>query len=220
MYSNESSTDPYYLPPTVATSKKIDLLEKMEGSNKDILFFSAINGGVFRNPDGIRKHHHKIVGIIAPTMSISKKVDSLLEPLRSKYAHVVGVHIRQSDYKTFKNGKYFVDQVRFVEILREYLRNYGKSAQEVGFVVASDGPVDLSLFYELNVTVSKNDVVTDLFTLASCNAVIGSDSTLSHFAAYYGDIPHVIAKNEVMDWNYYLNKKTYFPNKYLTIMLY
>jgi hypothetical protein len=206
----------YYLPPTAVSSEKLSKLETSAGN----FYFASVSGGVFRNAKGIEVHRGQIVKSMKPVEHIQNKVASVISPLRATYADVIAVHIRQTDYKTFKGGKYYVPPERAVEIMREYLNVMGKKTADVCFVVTSDESVDTSLFKGLNVVISRNDVVTDLFTLASCDVLIGSDSTLGHFASYYGDIPHIIMKNEDMDWNYYRNKEKYFVNKYLTVMRY
>lgn len=215
IYSNDEG-EVYYLPPTVPASER---LLKLETENADARFFS-VSGGVFRNPIGIQTHRKEIVDLMRPAECIARNVDSIMSPLREKYAHVIGVHIRQTDYKTFKGGKYYVSPDRAAEIMREYLGVNNVKAAETCFVIASDEAIDTSVFKGMNVILAKGDVVTDLFTLVSCDALIGSDSTLGHFAAYYGDIPHIIMKNETMDWEYYQGKDRYFANKYLTVMRY
>ncbi len=206
----------YYLPPTAASSEKLSKLETSVGD----FYFASVSGGVFRNAKGIEVHREKILSSMKPADRIQKKVASVLSPLRATYAELIAVHIRQTDYKTFKEGKYYVPPERAAEIMHEYLNVMSKKSVNVCFVVTSDEVVDTSLFKGLNVVMSRNDVVTDLFTLASCDALIGSDSTLGHFASYYGNIPHIIMKNEDMDWEYYRDKNGYFVNKYLTIMRY
>lgn len=215
VYSNEEG-EVYYLPPTAPAPEK---LLAHEGSTGDI-YFASVSGGVFRNAKGIELHRARVVESMRPAAHIRAKVDSIVSPLCSAYAEVVAVHVRQTDYKTFKGGKYYVAPERAAEIMHQYLNVTGKKTADVCFVVTSDEPIAEATFKGLNVVTSRNDVVTDLFTLASCDALIGSDSTLGHFASYYGDIPHIIMKNEDMDWEYYRDKSAYFVNKYLTIMRY
>lgn len=206
----------YYLPPTVPPTEELQRIEKKKGT----IFFSFLSGGIFRNPEGILKHREKIVDYFVMHPLIQRKVEGIVGSSREQYKTIVGVHIRQGDYPTFKGGKYWVRPERAREIMEEYLVENNLSSGEVRFIITSDGRIDTELFEPLHVWVSKNNVGEDLLTLASCDAIIGSDSTFGHFAAYYGNIPHIIMKNGQIDWEFYKGKEEYFPNKYLTVMWY
>ena len=54
--------------------------------------------------------------------------------------------------------------------------------------------------------------VTDLFLLSRTDAIVGSDSSFGAFAAWYGNISHIIAKSGPMDWSYYAGKKGFFAS--------
>ncbi|MEK7645422.1 MAG: alpha-1,2-fucosyltransferase [Patescibacteria group bacterium] len=194
---------PFYLAPT--TSK-----EALPGH------CSYLDGWLFRNPVGLEKYRNEIRAYFAPKPSIQKTANDLLTPIRQRYQNIVGVHVRQGDYRTWRNGAYFIEQKRVREILNEYLQHAGTAAKDSCFVIASDGPIDESVFAGLNIVVSKNGPVEDLFMLAQADVVIGSNSTFGDFAAYYGNIPHIVMTNEPVDWGYYAGKNTFFPNKYCT----
>lgn len=213
--SSRVSSALYYLPPT---KKAEGMLLKNEGY-RGTTFLSFVSGGVFRNPVGLKKYHVDIVRALAPSPFVEEARDTLVEPLRSRYHSVVGVHLRQGDYAEFKGGKFKITQERVSAILSEYCKHKNYAPDEVCFVITSDGIVDTKTFDGMNIVVSDHSVGEDLFILASCDAVIGSDSTFGNFASYLGDIPHIIMKNEPIDWDYYADKKGYFINKYFTVML-
>lgn len=205
----------YYLPPTKDATRTLKILE--QGIKP--IYFSFVSGGVFRNPLGLAKHRNKIIGHLKGSAQTIEKSNLFLEPLRRRFSSVVGVHVRQGDYAVFKKGKYFIEQKRVRKILDEYLSFKEILVSDVAFIVTTDGSIDNSVFDGLNVFVSPHGVGEDLFILASTDCIIGSDSTLGHFAAYYGNIPHIIMKNEPMDWEYYRDKDTYSENKYFTVSL-
>lgn len=215
VYSREGANTVYYLPPTAMATQK---LAGLELASKRI-FFSHTSGGVFRDPLGMQKYRASIEEHFRPAPWVDEKVSAFVRPLRVEYQTLVGVHIRQGDYAMFKGGKFVMSPDRVRGILDEYLKFSQKSSREVVFIIASDGSVDQKLFEGLNVMVSKGSAGEDLFVLASCDVIIGSDSTFGNFASYYGNIPHIIMKNDSMDWSYYADKNTYFINKYFTVML-
>lgn len=212
LISGTGGNQPFYIPPT-QENKKLVALEK----SKDIIYF---DGWLFRNPAGIKKYREEILDYFKPRPGIDDQIKMRIKKLRSKFKTVVGVHIRQGDYKTWRGGAYFIPQTRIREIMDEYLNTTGKNATETCFVITSDGAVDTSLFHGLHTHVSKEAAVYDLFLLSKTDAIIGSNSTFGAFASYYGNIPHIVATKEPVDWNYYKNRNVFFENKYCTFVYY
>lgn len=215
IYSRDGVDAVCYLPPTIAAAKE---LAERERSSETIFFFQ-VSGGVFRNPTGIQAHRALLAKHFSPAPWVDERVRIFIEPLRARYKTLVGVHIRQGDYVAFKGGKFAVSPERIRRILDEYLMFFQKKSDEVMFIIASDGPVEEKFFQGLETKASNGSAGEDLFILASCDVIIGSDSTFGHFAAYYGDTPHIVMKNEPIDWTYYRGKESYFINKYFTVML-
>lgn len=214
-FSNESQGGIFYLPPSGFFSER---LKKLENTRKNI-FFANVSGGVFRNTEGLNKHRKSVVEHFKPNRDVGEKISIFIDRLRNKYKIIVGVHFRQGDYSVFKNGKYSVSERRICEIIDEYINFFKIKKEDICFIIASDGPVNEDSFRNLPVVISKQNAIEDLFILSNCDAIIGSDSTFGHFAAYYGDIPHIVMKNEPIDWIYYKDKTSYFINKYFTVML-
>lgn len=210
--SDNSENKPFYLPPTTE-NKALSALEK----SVDTLYF---DGWLFRNPAGLQKYREEILNFFRPRQDIEKSVSSQIQKIRGEFKHIVGVHIRQGDYVTWRGGAYFIPQARAREILDEYLQETGTDAAETCFVITSDSPVDTSLFNGLNTLVSKENAVYDLFLLSSTDIIIGSNSTFGAFASYYGNIPQIVMTKETIDWSYYSDKKSYFENKYCTVVHY
>lgn len=212
-YSSPDITGVFYLPPSEPVKPELMALEKNPSIN--MIYF---DGWLFRNPVGIQKYHKKIMAYFQPKKETQDTVQAFMAPLRNRYDHIIGVHIRQGDYKTFKGGKYFMNQTRIRAILDEYISEYKKDPQKTCFIITSNGSIDKQLFDGLHITVSRQNFIEDLFILASCDIIIGSDSSFSAFAAYYGNIPHVIFKNDPIDWQYYRGETRYFQNRYCTLV--
>lgn len=211
--SINTTNTPFYLPPSHLSKEYLLDIEK----NNDTIYF---DGWLFRNPDGIQKYRNKIIGYFTPKEFVRAKVQSVITPLRKRFTHIVGVHIRHGDYTTFKNGRYFLETSRVFEILKEYLKESGKQAEETIFVVASDGDITIDDFPGLNTISVHGNAVEDLFTLGATDIIIGSDSSYGNLAAYFGNIPHIVMTKEPIDWAYYHSKATYFPTKYCTMVHY
>lgn len=198
-----------YLPPTSQLPLSIE--------KKDTVYLS---GWLFRNPDGLSKFRKKIISSFAPNNRIEKRVVDIIQPLSEKYQKIIGIHLRQSDYRDFKGGTYFINQTRTKDIINEYIQKNSVDRNRVLFLIASDGPIDSGIFRNINTYISKEDAVTDLFLLSSTDTIIGSDSSFGAFASWYGNIPHIIMTKDPIDWNYYEDKKEYFRNKYSKMVQY
>jgi len=196
----------YYLPPTEENSS----LTKLENNN-DTLYFT---GWLFRNPAGIETYKKEIVDYFRPKEKYTLYAEKSIAEVKNKYKNIVGVHIRQNDYQTYKSGEYFVSQERIREILNEYLANYKKTPKETLFIITSDGHIEEKIFNGLKIKINNGNSIEDMYTLSLCDVIIGSNSSFGNFAAYYGDKPYIIFQKEKMDWDYYKNKSNYFKNKY------
>lgn len=211
--SVNSTNTPFYLPPSHLSKQFFFDAEK----NNDVLYF---DGWLFRNPDGIAKYRDKIIHYFTPKEFVRRTIDSTIAPLRKRYAHIIGVHIRQGDYATFKNGQYFLETLRVFEVLKEYLKENVRQREETIFIITSDGSIDENDFPGLNIICPNGNTVEDLFTLATTDVIIGSDSSYGNLAAYFGNIPHIVMTKEPIDWVYYRGKTKYFPTKYCTMVHY
>jgi hypothetical protein len=211
--SRNTKNEISYLFPTPVKNEVFSDLEK----DKGVIYF---DGWLFRNPVGITKYRKEIVNYFKPNPKIEKSVREFIKSLRKRYNYIVGLHIRQGDYKTFKGGKYFIEQERVRQIIDEYMSFFKKDSLETCFVITSDGKIEEKYFKGLNYVISDKNAVEDLFILSATDIIIGSDSSFGDFAAYYSDIPHIIFKKEKIDWDYYTGKDKYFQNKYCAMVQY
>lgn len=198
-----------YLPPTKDSSGKLRYLEE---DRKDIYF----NGWFFRNHNGLEKYRTEIIEYFKPKSEIQEEINNKIIKLRDDYSNIIGVHIRRGDYKNIKRGLYCVASQRINEILHEYLVVFGKNIENTYFIICSDEKIDLNYFKGLNISQNYGNSVSDLFLLSKTDLIIGSNSTYGAFASYYGNIPLFVCETGKMDWDYYIDKKIYFENKYCT----
>lgn len=197
----------------LSPTQENNFLMGLEKNNQPIYFI----GWLFRNPEGLKKYKKEIVNYFKPKEKYTQTIETKIGELKSKYKNIIGVHLRQCDYKEFKGGQYFISQDRVQEILKEYLEEIKKSPEETVFVFTSDGLIKEDIFSRLNIQVNKGNPIEDLYLLSLCDAIIGSNSSFGNFSAFYGNKPHIILQKGKMDWEYYKNRNTYFQNKYFTM---
>ena len=178
------SDELFYLPPTANKNPAFkEKLRQAELAGKPIYF----DGQNFANPIGIKKYHRQITTLLKPKDKIMQTVENFLKPYKNFY--LVGVHIRQGDYKRFRQGALYFSQKEVAERLRYYLTNIHNGKKKVKFLLFSDETINFSFFGGLNVEKGIGSAIEDLFTLSKCNLIIASKSSFSSFAAYYGNRP-------------------------------
>ena len=191
-----------YLPPTEAEDSRL--------AGRNTLFFS---GWLFRNPVGLEKYREQITEKFGPSPRMQSKIENLLAPTQKDRVRV-GVHLRLTPFKGFEDGEFLVPPKRVREIVDEYLREKNLRTQDIELVIACDQSLSAETFEGYTTHVYCEDAETSLFLLSTCSVVVGTNTTLSNVAAWFGNVPHIVTKNEVIDWRYYFGHETYFENKY------
>ena len=207
----------FYLPPSnVKSEHDKKEIEKIESESYKKIYTT---GWLFRNPIGIIKHRQKLIASFSPKKNTTDKIKKFIESLRADYNEIIGIHIRQGDYKTFDQGQLFFEQKKIKKIMDDFLVAFNKDRRKVIFVICSDDDVDEAIFSGLNIKVNRGSTVEDLFILSATDLIIGSNSTFGAFASYYGDIPFIIFEKKI-NWDFYKNKREYFENKKCTKVCY
>mgnify|MGYP001619528620 CR=1 FL=1 len=194
---------PIFLPPTKP-------LSRVGACNNTLYFF----GWVFRNQLGLTRHRENILKAFAPTGLLLEKIDHILSPWKGR--RLVGVHLRQESFKGFPKSEFLVPVTRVRKIVDEYLKEKGLHAKDVTLIIVSDADIPKETFADFAVHLSLGNTPTNLFLLSRCSVVLGTNTTFSNVAAWFGNVPHIVTTNEAIDWTYYRAQHMYFENKYAT----
>jgi hypothetical protein len=205
----------FYLPP----SEVRDPEHARTLAEAEVAPALGFSGFLFKNPLGLAKHRAKILAHLSPRQSVRERVRSVMQPLRARFRHVVGVHLRQGDYRSWLGGRFFVDASALRVALEEVLRRREMPTDETAVVVCSDGPIDLRVFGGLHVSSGPGDAGADLYALAECDLVVGSNSTFAAFAGYLGDTVHYLVEPDGVAWAAYEGRTRYFENELAMIHL-
>jgi hypothetical protein len=100
---------------------------------------------------------------------------------------VVGVHIRQGDYRTFREGVYFYPVTRYAAWMRELAEQF--PGRRVAFFVCSDEPREAAEFSGLTIIPGAGSAVADLDALSRCDYILAPVGTFSMWASFYGNKP-------------------------------
>lgn len=192
----------FFLPPSDPKNEAEEQMNGLLQSNSKTVTTLFFSGWLFRNPRGEEMYKKKIVEFFRPKDLYLKKIDTFLFPFKQDGVLLVGVHIRQGDYATWQNGDFYYSNREVAHILHTFLEWYGMK-KKVQFVLCSDGVIDESKYEGLSVVKGLGTEIEDLYTLAACDVIIGSNSTYGSWAAYYGGIPFIEFSREKIDWSAY-----------------
>lgn len=194
---------PIFLPPT----KPLPVSQSC-----DALYFF---GWIFRNPVGIEKYRKEILAAFAPNKQIQKGISDIVSALPAERT-LISIHVRQRPFAGFPDGDFLVSIKRVRQIVDEYMREKDLNARDVALIIVSDLPVPEETFAGYDHRVVYGNTETNLFLLARCSAIIGTNTTFSNVASWFGNIPHIVTTKEPVDWEYYRDKTVYFENEYAT----
>lgn len=148
--------------------------------------FLFVIGWSFRTPEIVLKHKSLIRTIFTPVTRHRDAVARLAGNLRAHADHVVGVHIRQTDYKTFSGGKYFYSLDTYKGFMRQM---EGQLPGRTRFLLCSDIRLDPDAFRDFDILTGTGHPVEDNYALATCDYLIGPPSTYTAWASFYGEVP-------------------------------
>ena len=146
------------------------------------------HGWHFRVPtDWIQRHAEKIRNHFRPIEEYERASREAVERLRRDADIVVGVHIRQGDYRVWGGGKYFFPPARYAGWMQEFAAQFPE--RKVAFFVCSDEPRNADEFPGLSVGLGAGSAMGDLHALARCDYIFGPQSTYTQWASFYGNKP-------------------------------
>jgi len=146
-----------------------------------------VYGWWLRTPALVKKHGDKIRAYFRPVEKFEQAAREAIEPLRREADVVIGVHIRQGDYRGWFDGKYFFQTARYAAWMHELAAQFPD--RRVAFFVCSDEPRSLGEFPGLTVGLGTDSPVSDIYALARCDYILGTKSTFSQWASFYGEKP-------------------------------
>lgn len=148
-----------------------------------------VRGWLYRSERLLQKHADRIREFYEIASHHRELVDHKIERCRQSSDVVIGIHIRQGDYKTFLGGRYYYTNEQYADVMRSAREQL--SGQRVSFLVCGNGQFSASDFGDLDVHVGPGHMVEDMYALAETDALIGPPSTFTGWASFYGQTPLV-----------------------------
>lgn len=124
---------------------------------------------------------------------------ALAEPYKSSVARIVasarenadllvGVHIRQTDFKQHEGGRFFFTTGEYAELMKRTRSLF--AGQSVKFLVVSDEPKAREEFPGVECSFGSGQPIEDMYALGGCDYLVGSHaSSFSLWPAFLNRIP-------------------------------
>lgn len=193
-------------------------LEKLDLSDKNTLELlsqkktTIIAGWGLRDWNLLEKKQFLIKKELKFNEKFQKISDDFINNIREKHDLLIGVFMRQTDYKTYTNGKYYLDTKEYIALIKKLKKRY--SNRNVAFIVASDEPKNIKEFKNLPVYFSTGIMggdghyIESFIQLGMCDSVLTVPSTFSGWAAFMGNSKII----PIYDKNILVSEKEYFNN--------
>jgi hypothetical protein len=146
-----------------------------------------VYGWIFRAPGAMRRQAEKIRAYFRPVEKYEGISAEAVGTLRQHAEVVIGVHIRQGDYRHWKKGRRFFTIPQYAAWMHELADQF--PGKRVSFLVCSDEPRREDEFLGLPVGFGPGFPMGDLYALAKCDYILGPSSSFSQWASFYGDKP-------------------------------
>ena len=141
----------------------------------------------------LTQYRAQILRYFTPVESVRQPAERIVEHARERADLLVGVHIRQADYRTWKNGIHFYETERYVQWMRDILDS--NPLKRVAFLICASNHLDESLFSRVPFVKGPGFPAGDLHALSLCDKIIGPPSTFSGWASYYGGVPLCVLRD-------------------------
>jgi hypothetical protein len=136
-------------------------------------FTFLTKGWFFRYPQVQREDFlRELRSFFALAEPYASNVAQLVDRARVGCDILIGVHIRQTDFKEHAAGRYYFTTADYARLMQHCQRLFHPA--KVGFLVVSDEPHDSSDFPSLRCAVGSGVDIEDMYCLGGCDYIVGS----------------------------------------------
>jgi hypothetical protein len=136
----------------------------------------------------LARHQDAVRALLQPAREHAACAATVVGALRRRHGFVIGVHLRQGDYRGWHAGRFLFSSAHYREWIRQALDLYG--AQNPAVVLVSDEPVaGIGGAERLVVRADTGSAMDDWAVLAQCDVILCPPSTFPATAAFVGGRP-------------------------------
>jgi hypothetical protein len=130
-------------------------------------------GWFFRYPQVQRENFlRELRSFFALAQPYASNVAQVVERARTGCDILIGVHIRQTDFKEHAGGRYYFTTADYARLMQHCERLFQPA--KVGFLVVSDEPHNSSDFPSLHCAFGSGSDIEDMYCLGGCDYIVGS----------------------------------------------
>ena len=174
-------------------NKRIECIENFEPTfdlqKLDTTKPYELKGFHFSSSELAFKHRSQICDILRFRNTEIHPIEILITEVKMKYDLLLGVHIRQNDYKNFYDGKFYLSPEQYLQSV-EHFKSLHLPSRRIGVIICSDDKDVLKkiqdkhpdYFYPIGT------IAQDMFALSKCDFIIGTKATtMSAWASFIGE---------------------------------
>jgi hypothetical protein len=164
------------------------------------------------------KHRSQICDILRFRNSEVLPIENLINEAKKRYDILLGVHIRQKDYKSFYDGKFYLAPDQYLQSV-EHFKSMQLPSQKIGVVICSDDRDALQKLQDKHpdYLYPKGNIVQDMYALSNCDYIIGPKATtMSTWASFIGEsmllqIAHSVDSFDLTDFQKVQRLEPFYP---------
>ncbi|MCD7924870.1 MAG: alpha-1,2-fucosyltransferase [Bacteroides sp.] len=125
--------------------------------------------------------------IFLPSDAVRKIVDGEFQNFKNQSEIVIGVHIRRGDYKYFKQGIFYYDDKKYLDVMKQIEKLF---SAKVSFLICTNENFEAKEFVGVNCyRLTVTNPVHELYALTLVDYIVGPPSSFSKWASFIGDVP-------------------------------
>jgi len=135
------------------------------------------------------KHRAQICDILRFKESEVLPTENLITEAKKSYDLLLGVHVRQNDYKSFYDGKFYLTPDQYLQFVENF-KSLNLPSQRIGKVICSDDKETLQKIQNNHpdYLFPNGNIAQDMYALSKCDYIIGPKATtMSTWASFIGE---------------------------------
>lgn len=155
---------------------------------------SFLSGWEFSDWQLVKVHQARIRHHLRINPNYAAIGQKFIAAQRENHDFLIGVMLRQGDYRTWENGRHFFTPAQYADWMKQMTEIFAERGS-IGFVIASDEPQQLETFAGLDVAFStgiagaSGHYIESMVELSLCDVIMTPASTFAMWAAFLGEVP-------------------------------
>jgi len=129
----------------------------------------------------------EINSLFRPASKYIDEINAPIENLKSRNDLVCGVLVRQTDYRSWNDGKYYYTAKQYANFLSSLRNSF--TNKKIGFFIATDEKQDEKIYTKIDCVVRVGYPVENLYSLSLCDFLVGPPSSYIGWASLVSGTP-------------------------------